>query len=286
MAMCTIRFSALGVALLLLLVRAAWSQDGTVWLWNDDARKLGDLLEVEWKNPPASDADATTPLRQMPPRELWKLAESAGLFPEVPDGYSSFEKTAALHSLLTALESHPKKSEFVSLMLDAITKTTVPTRKPRDWNEISVHSHGGIAGELIEGVMRVAESSEHRRIVEAIAATKDREKVNWLRTEVRRLTDGADLERLLDRAESGAREPAVEKIEEQRVLQHTSSSDSGHSADTEVQIPAISGKMSLGGDPLRLQGENASPTQKSLIVAFLVAVPSVLWLFYKRRSAR
>ena len=281
MAMYTIGFATLGVFLSLCLAQAASPPFEVLYPWNDDARKLHQLLEIEWKTVAASDSEAATPLRQMPPRDLWNLAESAGLFPQVPDGYSSFEKTAALGSLLRALESHPKKSEFVSLMLDNIAKTTVPTRKPRDWNEVSVHSHGGIAGELISGVMKVAKSADHRRIIEAIVATKDVEKISRLRTEIRLVADGADLERLLDGIESGAIEPAEVKTEAPLVLPPLSS---GHSADTELQNPRKSTGRSEEGAPPPVQMDNQSPTKKSIIVVFLMAVPSVLWLLYKRRS--
>lgn len=218
----------------------------------------------------------------MAPSKVWEMAENAML---LSNGFPSFERFTALSGLLEAIESHPMKSEFVGLMLQRITTTSLPTEAPKDWNEIAIIGRGGIAGLLISSVTKVAEPADYQRIVEAVLATSDAAKIAKLR-EAASLVSGKDeFERLLKLYGPGAVGTGLEPTKTNTSAPPSSSLDYSKSTNSTSPINEPAPKKAPEAKPASTPSdEPASSTPWSIIVVLIVAAIGLLWLLVKNRK--
>lgn len=117
-----------------------------------------------------------------PPAKVWKIAEGGRIFAE---GYPAFSDFVAVSTLCSFIEEHPKREEFVDLMLEKIK--TIPMTSPEieigfhNWNDIAIIGSGGISGLLISSVTRIGSAQDCPKIVDSILATKDVAKLKKLK---------------------------------------------------------------------------------------------------------
>ncbi len=249
---------------------------------NEAYRELQRLLRVELANPPPSNSTSNKPLSRMAPGKVWEMAENAMLF---PDGFPSFGSHAFLRGLLEAIESHPKKSRFVDLMLSKISTTSLPTGAPKNWNEVAIISDGGIAGLLITSVTKVAEPADYQRIVEAVLATNDAAKIAKLREAASRVSGKDEFERLLKLHGPGAVGTGLEPTKTNTTAPPSSSLDFSKSTDSTSPINEPAPKKTPEAKPASTPSdEPASSTPWSIIAVLIVAAAGLLWLLLKRRS--
>lgn len=275
--------SLLLVALSLLFAQPAISQSMIPQTGNEAYRELERLLKLELASTPPTNAVSDKPLSQMAPAKIWEQAENAMLF---SDGFPSFEYFTALSGLLEAIESHPKKSEFVDLMLQRITTTSLPTGAPKDWNEIAIIGRGGIAGLLISSVTKVAEPADYQRIIEAVLATNDAAKIAKLR-EAASLVSGKDeFERLLKLHGPGAVGTGREPTKTNPLAPPSQSHDFRKKANSASAIKEPTPMK----DPSTLQATttiNEQPTSStlwSIVVIVIAAAIGLLWLLVKKHK--
>jgi hypothetical protein len=219
----------------------------------------------------------------MAPGKIWEMAENAML---LSNGFPSFERFTALSGLLEVIESHPMKSEFVGLMLQKITTTSLPTEAPKDWNEIAIIGRGGIAGLLILSVTKVAEPADYQRIVEAVLATNDAAKIAKFREAASLVSGRYEFERLLKLHGSGAVGTGLEPTKTNTSAPSSSSLDFSKSTNSTSPINEPAPKKTLKAKPTAppLAEEPASSTPWSIIVVLIVAATGLLWLLLKKRK--
>ncbi len=274
--------SLLVVAMCLLFAQSARPQSVIPQPGNQAYRELERLLKVELANSPPSNSVSNKPISRMAPSEVWKMAENAML---LSDGFPSFERFTALSGLLEAIESHPVKSEFVGVMLQRITTTSLPTGAPKDWNEIAIIGRGGIAGLLISSVTKVAEPADYQRIVEAVLATNDAAKIAKLREAVSLVSAKDEFERLLKLHGSGAAGKGQDTTRINPSLPPSPSLDFSKSTNSAspIQEPTLN-KAPLTKPASTSSDEPTASAPWSVIAVLTMAATGLLWLLVKKRK--
>lgn len=250
---------------------------------NETFRALDRLIKAAPPNQPSSNSGTNNQLSRMLPEQIWKMAEEGLL---LHDGFPTFRQFSTLKALTEVIDHHPKKSQFVSLMLSKIATTSFPRREPSGWNEIAIIGDGGFAGLLISSVTKVAEPADYQRIVEAVLATNDAAKIAKLR-EAASLVSGKDeFERLLKLYGPGAVGTGLDPTKKNTSAPPSSSLDFSKSTNSTLPINEQAPKKAPEAKPTTstLSEEPASLTQRSIIVLLIVATCGLLWLLSKRRS--
>jgi hypothetical protein len=115
-------------------------------------------------------ADVNDLIALLSPQEVWKIAEQNGLFPK---GFPSYSAYMTVVQLCDAIQVHPKKSEFVDLLLKKIQSMEVPVKQsPQGWDEIAV-SGNGIVGPMIQVILKICRKEDCAKIVTAVFDTRD-----------------------------------------------------------------------------------------------------------------
>ena len=252
---------------------------------NEAFRALYRLLQTELSNSPPSDSGSNKPLSRMAPEQIWKMAEEAML---LHNRFPTYRQYSTLNLLTQAIELHPKKSEFVNLMLPKIATTSLPTREPNGWNEIVSVGGGGIAGLLISSVTKIAQPEDCRRIVESVLATNDAAKVAKLRVAVRLVSAKDEFEKLLIQHGSGAESRGQNPAKSRTSVPPFPSPDFGKSTNAPAPMQRSESKKGISSSSTRTPSEEPTSSPPwSVIVSLIVAASGLLWfvwLVLKKRS--
>ena len=186
------------------------------------------------------------------------------------DGFPTSSQYSVLNLLTQAIELHPRKSQFVNLMLPKIAVTSLPTREPNGWNEILIIGNGGISGLLILSIVKIAQPVDCRRIVESVLATNDAAKVAKLREAVSLVSTKDEFEKLLIQHGSGAESQGQNPAKASTSFPPFPSPDFGKSTNAPAPMQPSESKKGISSSSTPTSSKEPTPSPPWSVIVSLI----------------